>query len=87
MGGWGSRTHRPLGFKYDSPPGGILMTCTVASLREGEVHLQGEPIRLQVWPQENSEREEGMFKQYHCIMKLATSSVRLGVTNRHAQGH
>ena len=60
MGGWGSTTHRPLGCKPDKRPGGIPMTPSVASLGGGEVYLQEEPILLQVWPEGDSQREEGM---------------------------
>ena len=58
--GWGSRTHRPSGCKQDKRPGGIPMIPSVAFLGEGEVYLRGEPILLQEWPEEDSQREEGM---------------------------
>ena len=50
MGGWGTRTHRPLGCKQDEWPGDIPMIPSYAFLREGEVYLWGEGILLhKVW--------------------------------------
>ena len=51
VGGWGNRTHRPLGCKQDERPGGIPMIPNVAFLGEGEVYLGGEPILLHEWPE------------------------------------
>ena len=58
------------------------MIASVAFLAEGEVYLRGEPILLQEWPEGDSQREEGMSGVYHRLLKLATSSVRLGTINR-----
>ena len=82
MGGWGNRIYRPLGCKQDKWLGGIPMIPSVAFLCEGEVYLQGKPILLQEWPEEDSQREEGMSGVYHRILKLATSADRLGTINR-----
>ena len=82
MGGWGSRTPQPLGCKQDKWPVGVLIIPSVAFLIEGEVHLQGKPILLQELPEGDSQQEEGMSGKYHRPLKLATSSVRLGATNR-----
>ena len=72
MGGWGNRTHRPLGCKQDKRLGGIPTIPSVAFLGEGEVYLRGEPILLQEWPEGDSQREEGMSGVYHRLLKLAT---------------
>ena len=61
------------------------MIPSVASLGEGEVYLRGEPILLQEWPEGDSQREEGMSGVDHRLLKLATSSVRLGTINRWVQ--
>ena len=82
VGGWGNRTHRPLGCKQDKRPGGILLISGVASLGGGEVYLRGETILLQEWPEGDSQREEGMSGVYHRLLKLVTSLVRLGTINR-----
>ena len=58
------------------------MIPIVAFLGEGEVYLRREPILLQEWPEGDSQREEGMCAKYHRLLKLATSSLRLGATNR-----
>ena len=58
------------------------MIPSVAFLGEGEVYLRGEPILLHEWPEGDSQREEGMFGKYRRLLKLATSSVWLGATNR-----
>ena len=82
MGGSGNRTPRPLGCKQDRRPGGIPLIPSVASLGEREVYLRGEPILLQKWPEGDSQLEERMSGVYHSLLKLATSSVRLGTINR-----
>ena len=55
---------------------------SVALLAEGEVYLRGEPILLQEWPEGDFQREEGMSRVYHRLLKPATSSVQLGTINR-----
>ena len=84
VSGLGSRTPRPLGCKPDKPPGGIPITPSVASHARagGGVYLRGEPIRLQARPEGDTQQKEGMSRQYHNLLKLATSSVRWGATNR-----
>ena len=81
LGGWGNRTHRPLGCKQDKRPGGIPMIPSVALLSEGEVYLRGELILLQRWLEGEYQQEEGMSGVYYCLLKLAKSSVRLGTIN------
>ena len=82
LGGWGSRTHRPLSCKQDKRPGGILMIPSVALLSEREVYLWGEPILVQEWLTRDSQRKEGMSWKYHRLLNLATSSVGLETINR-----
>ena len=81
MGGWGSRTHRPLGCKHDKRPGRILMILSVVFLGEGEVYLQGEPILLQEWPEGDFEHDGGRSRKYHRLLTLATSSGQSGTKN------
>ena len=57
------------------------MIRSVAPLGQGEVYLRREPILLQKWPEGDSQGEEGMSGVYNCLLKLATSSVRLGTIN------
>ena len=82
MGGWGNRTHRPLGCKQDKQPGGIPMIPCVAFCGGGEVYLPGERILLQEWPEGDSQREERMSGLWHRLLKLATFSVWLGTITR-----
>ena len=77
-GGWGNKTHRPLGCKHNKRPGGIPIILGVAFVGEEEVYLWGEPLLLQQWPEGDSQRKEGMSGVYHCRLKLVTSPVRLG---------
>ena len=77
MGGWGSRTHRPLGCTQEKRPGGIPMIPSVAFLAEGQVYLRGEPILLQEWPEGDSQQEEGTSGKYHRLLKLAICSHRV----------
>ena len=58
------------------------MIPIVAFFGEREVDLRGGGILLQEWPEGDSQREQEMFGKYHCLPKLATSSVLLGATNR-----
>ena len=51
VGGWGSRTHQPLGCRHDKRRGGIPMIPSDAFLGEGEVYLRGERILLKDWPE------------------------------------
>ena len=80
-GDWGSRSHQPLCRKQDKRPCRIPIIPNVAFLGDGEVYLRGEPIHLQKWPEDGSQREEVMSAKYHRLRKLPTSSVRLGATN------
>ena len=80
VGGWG--THQPLGSKHDKQLLGIPMIPSVAFLDEGEVYLRGGPILLQEWPEGDSQQKQGMSGKYQRLLTLATSSVRLGATNR-----
>ena len=82
MGGWGGSSHRPLDCKQDTRRGGFSMIPGVAFLGEGQVYLRGEPTLVQEWPEGDYKREEGMSGKYHGLLKLATSSVRLGRINR-----
>ena len=82
VGGQGSSTPRPLGCNHDKRLGGIAMIPSVAFLSDGEVYLWREPILLQEWPEGDSQRGEAMFGKYQRLLKLATSRVWLGATNR-----
>ena len=79
VGGWGNRTHRPLGSKQDKRPGGIPMIRSVAFLSEEEVYLRGKPLLLQQWPEGDSQRGEGMSKKKCFSIALRHILVVLGM--------
>ena len=54
----------------------------ISGLGGGKCTSRGEPILLQEWPVGDSRREEAMSVVYHCLLKLATSSVWLETIHR-----
>ena len=81
LGGLSHRTHGPLGCRHDKRPGGIPVILSIAFLGEGELYLRGEPTLRQEWPKGDSQREEAMYGNSHCLLMLPTSSVRSAATN------